>query len=125
MESMRIAVPAEAHQGLDSPISGHFGHSPGFVLATIADGKVTEIETIENVPHTSCAGPVELLAKHDVKVLITRGMGMRPLLISQELGISVVIAPGGTVGETVENYLKGNMIQMGAEHTCRGGGAHH
>ncbi len=123
-ESMRIAVPAEAQLGLDSPISGHFGHSPGFVLATVSDGKVTGIEVIENVPHSSCAGPVELLVKHGVKVLITRGMGMRPLLISQQLGLSVVIAPGETVGETVENYLKGNMTPMGAEHTCRGGGAH-
>ena len=63
MESIKLAIPAEAQQGLDSPISGHFGHSSGFVLATISDGKVTEIETIENVPHSSCAGPVELLVK--------------------------------------------------------------
>ena len=40
---MRIAISAEANQGLDSPISQHFGRCPYFILV---DLKEQEIEAV-------------------------------------------------------------------------------
>ena len=125
MSTLRVAVPAETSQGLESPISGHFGHSPSFVIVSITDGKVESVETLLNSGHSSCAEPVQRLAQSGVTVLIARGMGMRPLVHSQNMGITVVISAGNTVREAIENYLNGQSTIMGMDHTCQGGGRHH
>ena len=123
MSTQKIAVPAIAEQGLDSPISGHFGKSPLFVVSTIKDGEIVEVETIRNQGHSSCAEPVMALADSGVKILIATGMGRRPYMVTQQVGISVVRADGLTVGEVIKNYLKGNSSDIGTDGLC-GGGSH-
>ncbi len=124
MNTLTIAVPVEHNEGLNSPISAHFGHSPGFVIASIIDGKVEDVKVISNSSHSSCAEPVQMLAEKGVSVLIARGMGRRPLMHSQNMGIKVVISSGNTVREVIENYLSGNSTIMDIDQTC-GGGQHH
>ena len=55
---MRVAVPSDTDQGLESTRSGHFGHSPYFTIATIEDGKVEKVEVFKNVDHDKygCGG---------------------------------------------------------------------
>ena len=124
MNTVKVAVPVELDQGLDSPISGHFGHSPGFMIADITEGKVEDVKVVLNASHSSCAEPVQMLAQNGVTVLIARGMGMRPLMHSQNMGIRVVISQGNTARDVIENYLSGNIRDMGVDQTC-GGGHHH
>lgn len=121
----KIAVPAISEQGLDSPISGHFGHSPMFVVSTIEDGKIVEVETVLNSGHSSCAEPVMALADRGVKILIASGMGRRPFMVTQQVGISVVKAEGVTVREVLQNYLDGSSSDMGTDSLCGGGSGHH
>ncbi|MHA2361531.1 MAG: NifB/NifX family molybdenum-iron cluster-binding protein, partial [Candidatus Thorarchaeota archaeon] len=118
MSTIRIAIPAESELGLDSPLSGHFGHCPAFVVSTIEDGKVIEVENLRNQAHTSCAEPVMLLAERGVKVLITSGMGRRPYMVSQQLGISVVKGEGKTVGDVLKNFLNGLDSKMEEDALC-------
>ncbi|MHA2085976.1 MAG: NifB/NifX family molybdenum-iron cluster-binding protein [Candidatus Thorarchaeota archaeon] len=125
MSSIRIAIPAESELGLDSPLSKHFGHCPAFVVSTIEDGTVIEVENLKNQAHTSCADPVMLLANNGVKVLITSGMGRRPYMISQQLGISVVEGKGKTVGEVLKNFLNGLDNEIEEDALCRGGSNSH
>ncbi len=125
MTTHKIAVPAISEQGLDSPISGHFGKSPMFVVSTIEDGKIVEVETVMNAGHSSCAEPVMALANRGVKILIASGMGRRPFMVTQQVGIAVVKAEGVTVGEVLTNYLKGSSSDMGTDSLCGGGSDHH
>ncbi|MBD3405913.1 MAG: dinitrogenase iron-molybdenum cofactor biosynthesis protein [Candidatus Lokiarchaeota archaeon] len=124
MQSEKVAVPASELTGLDSQVSSHFGHCPAFVVSTIEDGKIVDVETIENSSHRSCAEPVMLLADRGVKVLLATGMGGRPYMISQQVGISVMKAVGSTVREVIDNYLKGNGTLFGDESLCGGGKQH-
>ena len=116
----KIAVPAISEQGLDSPISAHFGHSPMFVISTVEDGEVVEVETLRNAGHSSCAEPVMALADRGVKVLIVSGMGGRPYMVTQQVGISVKKAQGITVREVLNNYLEGTSADMGRDALCGG-----
>ena len=124
MSIQRIAVPAETENGLESPISGHFGHSPLFVISTVEDGEIVEVETLRNAAHASCAEPVMKLAERGVQVLLAGGMGMRPFMVTQQVGIEVIRAEGTTVAEAVENFLRGNSTKMGSDALCGGGGHH-
>ena len=125
MTTHKIAVPAISKHGLDSPISGHFGKSPMFVVSTIEDGKIVEVETVMNAGHSSCAEPVMALADRGVKILIASGMGRRPFMVTQQVGIAVVKAEGVTVGEVLTNYLKGSSSDMGTDSLCGGESDHH
>jgi predicted Fe-Mo cluster-binding NifX family protein len=108
--------------GLDSPVSGHFGHCKTFIVSTVEDGEVVKVEAVPNSGHTSCAEPVNRLASLGVDVLITMGMGMRPYMVAQQIGLTVVRSGNATVGDAIQTYLKGIGELMDRDNLCGGGG---
>ena len=119
MSIEKIAVTADIDNGLDSPVSGHFGHCRTFIVSTVED------ESVLNGEHASCAEPINRLASLGVKVLITMGMGGRPYMAAQQVGLAVVRSNGGTVGEAIRSYIEGSHQMMNTDGLCGGGGAHH
>jgi len=68
--------------------------------------------------------PVNHLAQNGVQVLIAGGMGMRPLMGFNQVGITVLYGGNAqTVGEAVDGLLSGTLQQFTSELTCGGGGA--
>ena len=121
-----VAVPSNHPGGLDAALGAHFGHCDLYTLVKIAEGKVLEIATLANVPHEQggCMAPVNHLAQNGVQVLIAGGMGMRPLMGFNQVGIDVLYGAGvQTVGEAVNALLNGSLRQFTSELTCGGGGA--
>ena len=109
MKTTIVAIPSTHPGGLEAPLGAHFGHCDLYTLVKIADGKVQEVATLPNVPHQQggCLAPVNHLAQHGVQVLIAGGMGMRPLMGFNQVGIEVLFGNGAqTVGEAVEALLK-------------------
>ena len=125
MSIEKIAVTADIDNGLDSPVSGHFGHCRTFIVSTVEDGEITKVESVLNGEHASCAEPINRLASLGVKVLITMGMGGRPYMAAQQVGLAVVRSNGGTVGEAIRSYIEGSHQMMNTDGLCGGGGAHH
>lgn len=124
MSAQKIAVTAEMDNGLDSPVSGHFGHCKTFVVSTVENGEIVNVETVPNPSHTSCSEPVMRLANIGVNVLITMGMGRRPFMVAQQVGLTVVKSGESTVGDAVHTYLKGLGKLMDGDGLCGGGGHH-
>lgn len=124
MSSVKVAIPVDGIQGLDSPVSAHFGHCQAFVLSTIEDGKVINTETLANPPHSSCAEPVINLANNGVKILIAQGIGGRPFMVTQQVGMAVIKGQGATAREVIDNYLNGSTSEFGQDALCGGGKDH-
>ncbi|MGY5858214.1 MAG: NifB/NifX family molybdenum-iron cluster-binding protein [Candidatus Thorarchaeota archaeon] len=124
MSVEKVAVTANIDNGLDSPVSGHFGHCKAFIVSTVKDGEIVEVESLPNLGHTSCDEPVRRLVDHGVNVLITMGMGGRPYMAAQQMGLAVVRSTGGTVGEAIHSYIEGSHHMMDRDGLCGGGGAH-
>ena len=124
MSATKIAVTADMDNGLDSPVSGHFGHCKAFIVSTVEDGEIIKVEAVPNTGHTSCAEPVNRLASLGVDVLITMGMGMRPFMAAQQVGLTVVRSGNATVGDAIQTYLKGIGELMDRDGLCGGGGSH-
>ena len=122
LSTQKIAVTGDMENGLDSPISGHFGHCKAFIVATIEDGEIAEVETVPNLGHTSCADPVNHLAGLGVDTLITMGMGMRPFMAAQQAGLTVVQSGATTVGNAIRAYLEGLGKPMDRDGLCGGSG---
>ena len=125
-KSTIVAIPSSHPGGLEAPLGAHFGHCDLYTLVRIADGKIEEVATLPNVPHQQggCMAPVNHLAQNGVQVLIAGGMGMRPLMGFNQVGITVLYGGSArTVGEAVDGLMKGQLQQFTSEFTCGGGGA--
>jgi predicted Fe-Mo cluster-binding NifX family protein len=125
--STKIAIPSQTPGGLDAGLGAHFGHCDLYTVVTVENGTIEKVEVIPNVPHQQggCMAPVQHLAGNGVNRLIAGGMGLRPLMGFNQMGIDVYY--GGearTVGEAVQAMLAGKLPQFQQEHTCGGGGGH-
>lgn len=120
-----VAVPSSFPGGLDAPLGAHFGHCEVYTLVELGDGGVARCETLASIPHEQggCMAPVQYLARHGVRALIAGGMGMRPLMGFQQVGIDVYYGgPATTVREAIDALLAGQLPRFGQQHTCGGGG---
>lgn len=128
MNSTVVAIPSSHPGGLESALGAHFGHCDLYTLVEIADGAVQQVRTLPNVPHQQggCMAPVNHLAQHGVQVLIAGGMGMRPLMGFNQVGINVFFGGNAqTVQEAVDAFLSGSLPRFSNEFTCGGGGGAH
>ncbi len=122
-----IAIPSSNPGGMEAPLGAHFGHCDLYTLITVENGETTHVEVVPNVPHQQggCMAPVQYLASKGANALIAGGMGLRPLMGFNQVGIKVYF--GGqapTVGAAGEGYLQGSLPEFRQEHTCGGGGMH-
>lgn len=127
MDKVIIAVPSEQPGGLEASLGAHFGHCDMYTLVSVEDGEIQDVRVIPNVPHQQggCMAPVQYLAANGVNRLIAGGMGFRPLMGFNQVGIDVFY--GGvsrTVGDAVQAAIDGKLMQFQKEHTCGGGGGH-
>ena len=120
--TLRIAIPSELPGGLDAQRSGHFGRCDCFTLVDVVDGKVGEVEVLQNAPHVEggCMAPVLVLAEHNVNAIVVDGIGGRPLMGFNQVGIAVLAgvrrrraAPPWTPTSS------GGLPVVGFEHACQ------
>jgi predicted Fe-Mo cluster-binding NifX family protein len=117
----RIAVPSELPGGLTARRSGHFGRCQCFTLVDVVDGKVDEVAIVQNAPHTEggCMAPVLVLAEHNVDALVVDGIGGRPLMGFNQVGIAVHAGLGPDVQTAMAAYIQGALPVVGLEGTCQ------
>lgn len=108
---MRIAVSADTKNGLDSVVSPHFGRCPHFVLVDLDAHNVTEVREVDN-PYYGRHQPGQvpaLINSLGANVMLTGGMGGRAIMFFQQFGIEGVTGAYGTVRQSVERYLGGQL----------------
>jgi predicted Fe-Mo cluster-binding NifX family protein len=108
---MRIAVSADNKNGLDSIVSPHFGRCAHFVLVDLDGQEVGQVREVDN-PFYGNHQPGQVpgfIASLGANVMLTGGMGGRAILFFQEYGIKGVTGAYGTVRQSVERYLGGQL----------------
>lgn len=105
---MKIAVTYD-----NGKIFQHFGRTESFKVYEVEDNKVVSSEVIgsNGVGHGALAG---LLADQFVDVLICGGIGGGAQQALAEAGVEMVAGAEGDVDQTVEAYLRGELISTGA-----------
>jgi predicted Fe-Mo cluster-binding NifX family protein len=117
-EKTRIAFSADFDQGLDSPVSHHFGRCPYYVLVDTEGSEIRDVATVEN-PFYGNHQPGQVprfLRQQSADVIVTGGMGRRALAFFQAENVETVTGAQGTVAEALDEYLGGRLA--GAE-PCR------
>lgn len=122
---MKICVPVEVNEGLDSKPFGHFGSAPMFVVCDLESG---DISTINNGDlgheHGKCQ-PIKALSGNIVDAVIVGGIGQGAIMKLNSMKIKVYRAQGETIEENL-NLLKENKLQeFPSNHTCSHDGCGH
>ena len=119
--TVRIAIPSEAPGGLTARRSGHFGRCDCFTVVEIVDGAVAGVEVVSNAPHEDggCMRPVLLLAENTVDAIVVDGIGGRPLMGFDQVGIAVHAGMGPDVKTAATAYVRGALPVVGLEGACR------
>ena len=124
---MKIAVTYD-----NGNIFQHFGRTEQFKVYEVEDNKIVSSEVVgsDGIGHGALAG---LLAGHDIAVLICGGLGGGAMNALMNAGIEVCAGASGSADEAVEAYLKGELVNTGAncdhhhhgeDHECCGGHDH-
>ncbi len=125
---MRVAIPSNAPGGLDARRSDHFGHCDLFTVVDLDDNSgITGVEMVENSGHEAggCLVPVQILQDAEVDAIVVAGMGMRPMMGFNQVGITVYFADLNRIPEVrsaVDNLRAGNLPVMRGDQACQGSG---
>ena len=125
MKNGRIAIPSVGQGGLDGQRSQHFGHCDAFTLVDVENGEINNVTVLDNKEHQEgmCLVPVQILSNHKVNALVVSGIGLRPLMAFNEVGIDVYHdAMCSNIKPVVESLITGNLPIISKDQTCGGGG---
>jgi len=107
----KIAVSVLDANGLDAPVSPHFGRCPYFTVVEMEGQEVLTVEAVVN-PYYANHSPGEVPSFiHDlgVQVMLSGGMGGRAVTFFQQYGIEPATGAQGTVRESLTQYVGGNL----------------
>ncbi len=127
MTMVRVAIPSEGNGGLDGIRAGHFGHCDVFTCFDVEDGQIKQVTILANKEHVQggCMVPVNLLAEAGVNALVVGGIGMRPLMGFQQVGIEVYHdGERMDIRPVVEDFVAGKLQKITNDQVCGGGGGH-
>lgn len=113
---MRIAVTYE-----NGDVFQHFGHTEKFKVYEVEDGRILRSEIVgsNGSGHGALAG---LLGDHAIDVLICGGIGGGAQAALEERGIELCAGASGSADEAVEAYLRGELVNTGANCDHHGEG---
>lgn len=118
---MKICIPVEGDQGLDSVVCAHFGSAPVFL---IVDSDSSACRAVENRNqhhgHGMCM-PLASLQGEELDAMVVGGIGMGALNKLRAAGIRVYLAEQDTAGEVVKALSAGTLKEVDPGQAC----AHH
>jgi predicted Fe-Mo cluster-binding NifX family protein len=108
---MRIAVSADNKQGLDSVVSPHFGRCAHYILVDVEGHDVTGIQEVDSpfYGHHQPGQVPGFIHSLGADVMLAGGMGGRAIMYFEQYGIEGVTGAYGTVRQSVERYLGGQL----------------
>jgi predicted Fe-Mo cluster-binding NifX family protein len=123
---MKVCIPVAAKNGRESEVYGHFGSAPVFALHDTESGETTYTDNAnQDHAHGACH-PMQALDGKTVEALVVGGIGARAVARLNESGIRVYRAGQATLGDVVDELVKGALDEITVDDACAGhGGCSH
>jgi predicted Fe-Mo cluster-binding NifX family protein len=119
-KKMKIGVPSFKPGGLDAMVSAHFGHCEAFTVVELKGKKIVKAWELKNPTEHDCMAPAQKLKEEGVEKVLIGGIGRRPLIGMQEMGIEVYIGATGNVKDAISDYLEGFLKIATTNDVCQG-----
>jgi predicted Fe-Mo cluster-binding NifX family protein len=118
---MKVCIPTDKYLELESPVYGHFGSAPAFVIHDTETGITTAVDNGNQAHAHGHCNPVAALGSAKVDAVVVGGLGARALQALNALGIRVYQAEGDTVRQNVERLKSGALREFAPSGACAGG----
>ena len=121
---MQICIPVLEDRGLESPVSGHFGSAPLFMIVDTESRTCRSVSNQNlNHGHGMCQ-PLQSLAGERLDGMVVGGIGMGALNKLHAANIQVFLSEFPTVGTTLAAFQAGTLKLVTPESACghHGGG---
>jgi predicted DNA-binding protein (UPF0251 family)/predicted Fe-Mo cluster-binding NifX family protein len=115
---VNICIPVTADRGLESPVSGHFGSAPIFMLVDVGTRQTKALSNAGAVHEHGACRPLDALAGHDIDALVVGGIGAGALMKLQGAGIRVYRATAPTVAGCLDAFVKNEAEEIGPGGAC-------
>lgn len=122
---MRLCIPVEKNDGLESLVYGHFGSAPLFVVVDTETQMITEIDNRDlHHAHGACS-PLKALGGTHVDGIIVGGIGAGALMGLNRAGLKVFKAEGDTVADNLSCLGMDLLPELTPDQVCGGHGNGH
>lgn len=115
---VNICIPVTADRGLESPVSGHFGSAPIFMLVDVETRAARALSNARAVHEHGACRPLDALAGSDVDAIVVGGIGAGALMKLQSAGIRVFRASAPTVAGCLDAFLAKDVEEIGPGGAC-------
>jgi predicted Fe-Mo cluster-binding NifX family protein len=117
---MKVCVPTQKDNGINSVAYGHFGSAPYFIIHDTDKGETKSQDNMnQHHAHGSCH-PMAALGNESIQAVIVGGIGKRAIEGLNALGIKVYQAVEGTVQKNVNALIKGTLSELTPQNACSG-----
>lgn len=84
---MKIAFPTFSPGGLESTINPHFGKCETVTFVNVENGSIKDTNIVQPQGQHTCSLLPELFAQNGADMCVVGGIGGRPFMFLQQLGI--------------------------------------
>ncbi|MFC1612072.1 NifB/NifX family molybdenum-iron cluster-binding protein [Myxococcota bacterium] len=117
---MRVAFPSQDDRGLESPVYGHFGSAPHFVVVETGTGACIRVVNRDREHlHGQCR-PISAFGEEPVDAVVVGGIGGGAIRKLNAAGIKVYRAVEGSVQENLDLFKSGQLPEFTLEQACAG-----
>jgi predicted Fe-Mo cluster-binding NifX family protein len=121
---VHICIPVTEDRGLQSPVNGHFGSAPLFVIVDTENGQYRTVNNHDSAHAHGMCKPLASLTAERVDVIIAGGIGMGALMKIQAANIRVFLSDLPNVEATLDAFKKGQLEEARPERACPGHEGH-
>jgi predicted Fe-Mo cluster-binding NifX family protein len=115
---MNICVPVTRDEGLQSPVSAHFGSAPLFMIVEVESQSFQAIPNRNRHHEHGMCNPLMALEGQEVDGLAVGGIGGGALSKLQAAGIRVYLSNLPTVEATVSAFRAGTLREVTPAEAC-------
>jgi len=121
---MRICIPIDKDLGLDSPICGHFGSAPFFLIADTESGELRALANGGRQHAPGQCNPLASLSGERIDGLVVANIGMGALAKFAAAGVAVFKGTSTSVRDTLAALRQGALAKVDPAGACAGHGHH-
>lgn len=114
---MKICIPVLTQEGMNSPLSSHFGQADYFAMF---DDETQALTFFNNTGHHhgGTLTPAEIIHQAGAQVVLCGGLGGKAVQLFQQLGVHVFNQASGTVADILAAYKAGSLPEATDATAC-------
>jgi predicted Fe-Mo cluster-binding NifX family protein len=122
---MILCIPVEKDLQDASPVYGHFGSAPYFLIHNIEKGTYESLaNSNQHHTHGQC-DPLGAIEGSGVGAVLCQGMGRKAVYKLNAGGVKVLVGAAATAREAIEAFKSGRLQELNPAMACGGHGHGH